>query len=107
MPGVRRLQISLQLVKRGIGCNLRQSETRHGLHSFLADRASAGHALRKGTREFALAALACGIILTLSSFYVVQGEMRLRARGLLGYKAARFDDYYTFVRAIYCGSPLA
>lgn len=40
----------------------------------------------KGTREFALAVMACGAILTLSSFYTVQGEMRIKARALLGNK---------------------
>jgi hypothetical protein len=40
----------------------------------------------KGTREFALAVMACGAILALASFYVVQGEMSLKARGLLGNK---------------------
>ena len=40
----------------------------------------------KGTREFALAAAACGLVLSLGSFYVLRGELRLRARGLLGMK---------------------
>lgn len=40
----------------------------------------------KGEREYALAVMACGAILTLSSFYVVQGELRLKARSLLGNK---------------------
>jgi hypothetical protein len=40
----------------------------------------------KGTRDFALAVLACGVILSLSSFYVVDGERRLKARSLLGRK---------------------
>jgi len=40
----------------------------------------------KGSREFALAVMACGVILALASFYVVQGEMRLPLRGLLGNK---------------------
>ena len=40
----------------------------------------------KGTREYALAIMACGTILALSSFYVVQGEMRLKSRSLLGNK---------------------
>ena len=40
----------------------------------------------RGTREFTLAVMACGTILTLSSFYVVQGEMRLKHRSLLGNK---------------------
>lgn len=40
----------------------------------------------KGTREFALAVMACGAILTLSSFYVVRGEMRVVHRDLLGNK---------------------
>ena len=40
----------------------------------------------KGTREFAFALMACGAILTLSSFYVVRGEMRLKHRPLVGNK---------------------
>ena len=40
----------------------------------------------KGTREFALAVMACGAIVTLSSLYVVAGESRLKSRGLLGNK---------------------
>ncbi len=40
----------------------------------------------KGTREFAIAVMACGAIVTLSSFYVVQGEIKIRPRTLLGNK---------------------
>ena len=40
----------------------------------------------KGTREFALAVIACGVFLSLSSFYVVEGERRLKSRSLLGMK---------------------
>ena len=40
----------------------------------------------KGTREFAFAVMACGAILTLSSFYVVRGEMRVQHRPLVGNK---------------------
>jgi hypothetical protein len=40
----------------------------------------------RGTREFALAVMACGAILTLSSFYVARGEIKLKARSLLGNK---------------------
>lgn len=40
----------------------------------------------RGTREFVLAIMACGAILTVSSFYVVRGELRLIARSLLGDK---------------------
>ena len=40
----------------------------------------------KGTREFALAVIACGVLLSLSSFYVVKGEIRLKPRSLLGAK---------------------
>ncbi len=40
----------------------------------------------KGTREFGLGVMACGAILSLASFYVVRGELRLRARGLVGTK---------------------
>ena len=40
----------------------------------------------KGTREFVMAILACGTILTISSFYVARGEARLKHRSLLGNK---------------------
>jgi hypothetical protein len=40
----------------------------------------------RGTREFALGVAACGVILSLGSFYVARGEWRLEARGLLGNK---------------------
>ena len=40
----------------------------------------------KGTREFVLAIIVCSIILILSSFYVVRGEMRLTSRSLVGNK---------------------
>ncbi len=40
----------------------------------------------RGTRPFALALVACGLVLTLGSFYVARGELRLRHRGLLGAK---------------------
>ena len=40
----------------------------------------------KGTREFALALVACGAILSAGSFYVARGELKLKARGLLGNK---------------------
>jgi hypothetical protein len=40
----------------------------------------------KGTREFVLAMMACGAILTVSGFYVVRGELRLVARSLVGNK---------------------
>lgn len=40
----------------------------------------------KGTREFALALIACGVILSMGSFYVARGELKLKARGLLGNK---------------------
>lgn len=40
----------------------------------------------KGTREFALAVVACGAILTLSSFYVARGELRIKPRLLVGTK---------------------
>jgi hypothetical protein len=39
-----------------------------------------------GTREYVLAIMVCGLILSLSSYYVVQGEMKLKARSLLGIK---------------------
>jgi hypothetical protein len=40
----------------------------------------------KGTREYVLAVVACGAILSLSSFYVVKGEMKLKSRSLVGNK---------------------
>ena len=40
----------------------------------------------RGTREFALALIACGVVLALSSFYVVVGEGKLKARSLVGTK---------------------
>ena len=40
----------------------------------------------KGTREYALAVMACGAVLALSSFYVVRGEMGLKYRPLVGNK---------------------
>ena len=40
----------------------------------------------KGTREFALALIACGVILTLSSYYVVDGETKPKFRPLIGNK---------------------
>jgi hypothetical protein len=40
----------------------------------------------KGTRNFALAVLACGVIISMSSFYVVEGERRLKSRSLLNLK---------------------
>ena len=40
----------------------------------------------KGEREFAWAVMACGLILSLGSYYVVAGEMKVKPRGLLGNK---------------------
>lgn len=40
----------------------------------------------KGTREYVLAIMGYGIILALSSFYVVWGEMKLAHRSLVGNK---------------------
>ena len=40
----------------------------------------------RGTREFAIAVLACGMALGLASFYVARGEARLKARPLVGTK---------------------
>ena len=40
----------------------------------------------RGTNEFALGVLPCGLVLSLASFYVFRGEAALRARGLLGNK---------------------
>lgn len=39
-----------------------------------------------GTRGAALAGLACGAVLAAASFYVMRGEMRLKARLLVGTK---------------------
>jgi ABC-type Na+ efflux pump permease subunit len=41
---------------------------------------------QKGTHEFARALIACGAALTLSSFYVVHGEIGIKSRSLLGNK---------------------
>jgi hypothetical protein len=43
-------------------------------------------AYEKGTRDFALAVLACGVIFSVSSLYVVGGERRLKSRSLLNLK---------------------
>ena len=40
----------------------------------------------RGTREFAFAVMACGVILSVSSFYVVEGETKLKSHSLLGIK---------------------
>lgn len=40
----------------------------------------------KGTREFAFAVMACGAILSVGSYYAARGEMKLKARSLLGNK---------------------
>jgi hypothetical protein len=40
----------------------------------------------KGSREYVLALTACGAILSLSSFYVVRGELKLKHRNLVGNK---------------------
>jgi hypothetical protein len=40
----------------------------------------------RGTREYALAIVACGALLSLSSFYVARGEAKLKHRSLLGNK---------------------
>lgn len=40
----------------------------------------------KGTREFVMALMVCGLILTLSSFYVVKGEFRVKSRPLYATK---------------------
>ena len=40
----------------------------------------------RGTREFTFAVLACGTVLSLTSFYVARGEARLKARPLVGTK---------------------
>jgi hypothetical protein len=40
----------------------------------------------RGTREYVLAIMGYGIILVLSSFYVVRGELKLTHRSLVGNK---------------------
>ena len=40
----------------------------------------------KGTRQFAWSLVPCSIILTLGSFYVARGELRIKARDMLGMK---------------------
>ena len=40
----------------------------------------------RGTREFAWAALACGVILSAGSFYAARGEWRVKPRLLVGTK---------------------
>lgn len=40
----------------------------------------------KGTREFVVAIMGCGMILALSSLYVVRGETKLTDRSLVGNK---------------------
>lgn len=40
----------------------------------------------RGTREFALALIACGALLSLASFYVARGELKIKHRPLLGNK---------------------
>ena len=40
----------------------------------------------RGTSEFAFAIMACGAIVALSSFYVAQGEMKIKHRPLVGNK---------------------
>ena len=40
----------------------------------------------KGTRAYVFAIMTCGLILALSSFYVAQGELKIKPRGLLGNK---------------------
>ena len=40
----------------------------------------------RGSREFSVALMSWGAIMILSSFYVVQGELKLKSRSLLGNK---------------------
>lgn len=40
----------------------------------------------KGTREFVMAIMMCGAILAAASFYVMQGEAKLKHRSLVGNK---------------------
>ena len=40
----------------------------------------------RGTREFAWAVLACGVILSAGSFYAARGEWRVKPRLLVGTK---------------------
>jgi hypothetical protein len=54
----------------------------------------------KGTREYALAIMACGAILIFSSFYVLRGEWRLKQRSLLGNKLLAVS-FITFLFGIF------
>jgi hypothetical protein len=40
----------------------------------------------RGTRAFVLSLAPCGLFIAVASFYVLRGELTLRARGLLGNK---------------------
>jgi hypothetical protein len=40
----------------------------------------------KGTRGYALALAACGLVVALASLYVLRGELKHKARGLTGKK---------------------
>ena len=42
----------------------------------------------RGSREFVLALVPCGLALALASLYVLRGELRLGARGTLGQRLA-------------------
>jgi len=53
----------------------------------------------RGTREFATALLATGTVLGLASLYVLRGELRLKARSLLGTKLLA-SSLITFLFAI-------
>ena len=40
----------------------------------------------RGTPAFVLSLVPCGLVIASASFYVLRGELRLKARGLLGNK---------------------
>jgi hypothetical protein len=59
----------------------------------------------KGTYEFVVSLVPCGVILALGSFYALRGELRLRARGLLGQKlVAASAITLLFGAALFVGS---
>jgi hypothetical protein len=59
----------------------------------------------KGTREFALSLVACGLVLALGSFYVLRGELRGRPLGLLGQKlVATSSILLLFGASLFVGS---
>ncbi len=59
----------------------------------------------KGTREFALSLVACGLLLSLGSLYVLREELRHRPLGLLGQKlVATSSILLLFGASLFVGS---